>query len=131
MRRSNQADAPIFCQNGSGHPTFGRDWCFERGYRLGSAWRRERIRDAAIKRISRATPVERAQLVEMLGTDLIERIEDGRTELQLEGPLSANWVDSPAGGLVLRIQAGDQPIAELADRNRDGKIDSLWRRVRR
>ena len=131
MRMSKRDDAPIFCQNGSGHPAFGRDWCWERGYRLGSEWRRERIRNATIKRTSRATPIERAQLVEMLGPDLIEQIEDSRTELQLEGQLSASWVESPTGGLVLRIQAGDQPIAEVADRNRDGKIDSIWRRVRR
>jgi hypothetical protein len=131
MRLTNREDAPMFCQNGSGHPVYGRDWCFERGFRLGAEWRRERVRDMTLTRVARGTPIDRALLEQMLGSELIEQIEDSRTELQLEQPLSGSWVESPAGGFILRIQAGDQPIAEVADRNRDGTIDTLWRRVPR
>lgn len=131
MRLSNREDAPVFCQSGAGHPVYGRDWCFERGFRLGGEWRRERVRDVPVNRITRGVPIDRAVLEEMLGSELVERIEDGRTELQLEQPLSGSWVESPTGGLILRIQAGAEPIAEVADRDRDGTVDVLWRRVRR
>ena len=126
MRRSSQPGAPTFCQTGAGHPIYGRDWCFERGFRLGREWERDRLTDVRINRNAGNGRMDRARLQQMLGAPLLQRID----ELGYQEEVLGSWVDTPAGGLVLRINSGNTPIAELADRNRDGRIDVLWLRSR-
>jgi hypothetical protein len=127
MRRSNQPGAPAFCQTGAGHPIFGRDWCFERGFRLGREWERDRVTDVRINRNAGIGRIDRARLEQMLGAKIVGRIE----ELGFKDEISGSWVDTPTGGLILRVASGSTQIAELADRNRDGRVDVLWLRSRR
>jgi hypothetical protein len=40
-RVAGREQGPPFCQNGQGHPVHGRQWCVQRGFRLGTGARYE------------------------------------------------------------------------------------------
>lgn len=34
-RRGERGGGPAFCRTGEGHPVFGRDWCWDKGFGVG------------------------------------------------------------------------------------------------
>jgi len=131
LRRRHDDDrhrhnAPPFCRDGRGHPVHGRQWCREKGYGLGSrdVWRRvtwgnvvyRRPRSIHDGRLSRAT------LADILGAVLIGRFDAHSRALGYRDPLYGRWYE---GGTVLQITSGAYPIAQVIDRNRDGRADSI------
>jgi len=119
-------NAPSFCRNGRGHPVHGRKWCYDKGYGLGNRdiWRRvtwgnvvyRRPRSIHDGRMSRAT------LADILGAVLIGRFDSHRRSLGYRDPIYGRWHE---GGTVLHITSGSFPIAQVIDRNRDGRADSI------
>lgn len=119
-------NAPPFCRNGRGHPVHGRAWCREKGYGLGDhdIWRRvtwgnvvyRRPRSIHDGRLSRAT------LADILGAVLIGRFDAHRRYLGYREPLYGHWHDR---GTMLQVTSGAFPIAQVIDRNRDGRADAI------
>jgi hypothetical protein len=126
-RLRDQPDSPSFCRSGAGHPVYGRDWCWERGFRLGDDWERDRARELSLQAPTRR-PIDQTLLSEMLGTPLLERLEAIRIGLRLTDPLTGSYAESPLSGRILHVRAGTTIIAELSDRNRDGRAEVLWLR---
>ena len=126
-RYGNQSRGPAFCRSGAGHPTKGRQWCYDKGYGLGNdRWSRVGgLEDIVFGRTSRRTSDGR-----MNGSvlqDILGRIVYGRLLSQSNsygwGALSGRWLDASAGPRILQVQAGSHPLAEFYDQNRDGRVD--------
>lgn len=64
-------------------------------------------------------------IVDLLGRDRVRRLRERRRRLGLRGRLTGRWSSTRGGGLVLRIQAGDRPLARLVDRRGDGRADRM------
>jgi hypothetical protein len=65
-------------------------------------------------------------IVDLLGRDRVRRLRERRRRLGLRGRLTGRWVSDRGGGLVLRIQAGDRPLARLVDRTGDRRVDRMY-----
>ena len=66
--------------------------------------------------------LSRGTLQDILGSVVYGRFDRQRSRLGYSQPLYGRWVDSDAGS-VLRLLSGNQPIAQIIDRNRDGRAD--------
>lgn len=127
MRLRNQPGAPAFCDSGAGHPLYGREWCHERGFRLGDVWQRRSVKDISVQRPpSGGRTLDRAQIAQRYGNRLAQWINEARTGLQLADSVTARWVSTPDGGSILGFQVGSTQIAEVIDRNRDGRAEVVW-----
>ena len=120
-RRGN---GPPFCRNGQGHPVHGRDWCREKGWSAGGiggwldgGW------DDVIFRGEPRRRMEQPTLGGILGDIVFGRMVDHAERTGRTGPLDGRWLDLGERGGVLQIRAGGQPLAELADMDRDGRAD--------
>lgn len=118
-------NGPPFCRNGQGHPVHGREWCRQKGYDVGyGVYDRVDWRDVVLRRGRYDTrrDLSRGTLQDILGNVVLGRFDRQRARLGYSQPLSGRWVDSDAGS-VLRLLSGSQPIAQIIDRNRDGRAD--------
>jgi hypothetical protein len=118
-------NGPKFCQNGQGHPVHGRAWCRQKGYDTGyGVYDRVDWRDVILRRGRYDTrrDLSRGTLQDILGSVVYGRFDRQRSRLGYSQPLHGRWVDSEAGS-VLRLLSGSQPIAQVIDRNRDGRAD--------
>lgn len=118
-------NGPPFCRNGQGHPVHGREWCRQKGYDTGyGVYDRVDWRDVILRRGRYDTRrnLSRATLQDILGRGVFDRFDRQRSRLGYSQPLYGRWVDSDAG-TVLRLLSGSQPIAQIIDRNRDGRAD--------
>lgn len=124
-RRYGKKNGPKFCQNGQGHPVHGREWCRQKGYNVGrSVYDRVDWGDVILRRGRYDTrrDLSRGTLQDILGSVVYGRFDRQRSRLGYSQPLYGRWVDSDAGS-VLRLLSGNQPIAQIIDRNRDGRAD--------
>lgn len=125
-RYSNgKKNGPKFCRNGQGHPVHGREWCRQKGYDTGyGVYDRVSWEDVILRRPRYDTRRElsRGTLQDILGSVVLGRFDRQRSRLGYNQPLYGRWVDSDAGS-VLRLLSGSQPIAQIIDRNRDGRAD--------
>lgn len=125
-----KANGPAFCRSGAGHPVYGRAWCLDKGFALGSQdWRRVDLGRVVIRR--KEDRVDRGGLIDILGDIVFGRIEEHRTRLNVEGPLSGSWLEPPDGPRVLQVWAGGAPVGELVDNDRDGSVDLIVMRFGR
>jgi hypothetical protein len=128
--QSSRVDTgPPFCRNGAGHPVHGRQWCVDKGFGLGGSviWRRAGWDDVRIRRTRNTTgDVTRAVLIDILGDRVYRRFDDRRTALGVREPLAGRWVQDREGGLILELHAGGTPVARLLDRNRDGRVNTVY-----
>jgi hypothetical protein len=124
----DRAESPSFCRTGDGHPVYGRDWCWERGFRLGNEWDRDRGGNVRLVPPT-GRPIDQAVLTALLDAQTMSRIQTVKSGLRLTAPLHASWLETTAGGRILTIRSGSTTIAEIADRNRDGQADALWFRA--
>jgi hypothetical protein len=123
--QEGQGQAPSFCRDGSGHPVHGRSWCVQKGFRLGATtvWNEARWDDAVLRAIRRSGSIPRAVLHDVLGAEVLERIESQRRRLSASSALSGRWLSAEGGGTVLQVFAGRTPVAELADWSGNGRVD--------
>lgn len=119
--------APAFCRSGEGHPVWGRDWCLEKGFGLGSdgdLWwgRSSRVEDIVFR-----SPRDRRELTlrDILDDVVLDRLALHALTLGADEPLVGFWLGEPEGPRVLRLEAGGLPVAELVDYDRDDGVDAL------
>ena len=128
MRMREQPGSPSFCRSGAGHPVYGRDWCWDRGFRLGEEWDRNRGGNARIQPPS-GSPIDQGVLSQMLDEPLMTRLQTLRTRLGFTAPLNGSWTETTVGGRLLSVRSGTTLIAEISDRNRDARADAIWLRA--
>jgi hypothetical protein len=123
--RAGQGGAPAFCRSGAGHPVHGRQWCVRKGFGLGTQagrWQRATWGDVVFRSPRRSGAMGRDVLVDVLGRDVVVRLDGRARAAGARGPLSGRWVLSD-GARVLMVSAGGVPIAELVDLNGNGRAD--------
>lgn len=127
---ADRSGAPAFCRSGEGHPVWGRAWCMDKGFGLGDGedrvwgWGRD-IEDVVLRRPDTDRDLDRGGLRDVLGDIVFGRIALQSLVLGADEPLSGRWLGQQDGPRVLRIHAGDLPVAELVDADRDDEVDVL------
>jgi hypothetical protein len=66
--------------------------------------------------------LEQQTLRDLLGATVLGRLSTHASRLGARGALDGRLVNL-AGGSVLQLRANGVPLAELTDRNRDGRFD--------
>jgi hypothetical protein len=129
-----RAQGPAFCRSGAGHPVFGREWCRQKGFGLGGRdiyW--ERVRwSGVVFRVPRdrrngwygTRDLGGRELAFLLGDGVLRRFTSHSRELGYRGSLTGGWYGG-RDGLRLRLFAGGFPLADLVDRNGDGRVDVI------
>ena len=129
---ARRGGGPPFCRNGKGHPVHGLEWCRDKGWGDDGGWRdvswgdvilgpRERTR-------TRTDRLDRGGLLDVLGDVVLRRL-DGEGRAFGGGVLTGRWVEGRTR--VLQVRAGDAPLAELMDADRDGRVDRILVRAPR
>lgn len=127
--RELRGDAPSFCRSGAGHPVWGRQWCLDKGFGLGSMsglrWGvATDANDILFQRVDRGT-LARSVLLDVLGDVVFDRLGLHAITLGYTDPLTGVWLGEDTGPRVLQITSGSIPIAEIVDNNRDNRADVL------
>lgn len=122
--------APSFCRSGAGHPVWGREWCIEKGFGLGSyqdyRWgRTTNVGDIVFPRSGIGSILGTLALSNLLGSTTFNRLALHAVTLGLSEPLTGRWVSQPTGSQVLFVNSGSYPVAELVDRDRNFGIEDL------
>lgn len=124
--------SPAFCRSGAGHPVFGRHWCIDKRFGLGSdndfRWgRTERITDLLFLQPVTRESLTRDAVLAVLGPVAFDRLALHAITLGLSDPLHGRWMVSPEPGAsnVLLVTSGSVPVAEVVDIDRDNRADML------
>ena len=120
-----KGNGPAFCRSGAGHPVHGRQWCVNKGHGLGGNARWDRVRwdDVIFRRPQRAdSRLDRGDLSDILGSVVLGRLDARRRTFGINQPLTGRWINDE-GRSVLMVNAGNYPLAELIDGNRDRRVD--------
>jgi hypothetical protein len=123
--------SPAFCRSGAGHPVWGRQWCLDKGFGLGSVnnvrWGRtvDPV-DVVLQRRVTTGDLTRDILLGVLGDVAFNRLATHALTLGYVEPLSGRWIGEPTGPQVLVVSSGRAPVAELVDLNRDGRADLMY-----
>jgi len=125
-----RSGAPSFCRSGAGHPVWGREWCVDKGFGLGSynnyRWGRTTdIGDIVFPRTGIASTLTTVALASLLGSNAFDRLALHAVTLGLVEPLTGRWVSQPEGPQVLYVDSGVYPVAEFVDTDRDFGLDDL------
>lgn len=129
--------SPSFCRSGAGHPVWGRQWCLEKGFGIGSdddvRWSRVLDPSGVIIARPTSTDLTRSVLLDVLGSVVLNRLATHAVTLGYQDPLSGRWLGetTDTGPRVLLVSSGARPVAELVDTNRDGTADLMLVPVRR
>lgn len=125
-KSKSKGNGPAFCRSGEGHPVHGREWCRQKGWGLGNRGGYDRVDwgDVVLRRgrIDTRRDMNRSVLEQILGRTVYGRFDRQRSRLGYSQPLYGRWAESNDGS-VLRLMSGSQPIAQIIDRNRDGRAD--------
>lgn len=125
QRADRRGNGPPFCRSGAGHPVHGRAWCREKGWDADSGWRDASWGDVIFGRRGTRDDDRRLSgggLLDVLGDVVFGRLERQGRELG-GGALTGRFVEGR--GRVLQVRAGDLPLAELLDADRDGTVDRV------
>ena len=122
--------APSFCRSGAGHPVWGRDWCLDKGFGLGTyqdyRWGRTTdVGNIVFPRSGIGSILGTVALSSLLGSDTFNRLALHAVTLGLAEPLTGRWVAQPTGPQLLMVNSGPYPVAELVDNDRDFRIEDL------
>lgn len=136
-RAGSARGGPAFCRSGAGHPVHGRRWCVRKGFGLGRGWtdrrydyRWERARwgDVVIRdrrdRDRDRRDVGDDWLRDVLGDVIYGRVQTHHRSLGWNGPLAGDWFDADDGRVLTILSAG-RPLAELVDRDGDGRVEDV------
>jgi hypothetical protein len=129
---ARRGNGPPFCRNGEGHPVHGRAWCRDKGWEQGGEWRDVSWEDVIFGRPDtrerRADGLDRGGLLDVLGDVVLDRLQR-HGESFGNGALAGRFVEGTAR--VLQVRAGDVPVAEFLDGDRDGRVDRVLLRTHR
>lgn len=122
--------APSFCRSGAGHPNWGRQWCLDKGFGLGTQqdvrWGSTRdIGDIVFGRQVATGNLTRDVLLSLLGPVAFDRLALHALTLGYTDPLTGTWRSEATGSNVLLVNSGRWPIAEVVDSNRDQRSDLM------
>jgi hypothetical protein len=122
--------APSFCRSGEGHPVWGRQWCLDKGFGLGTQQNRYwgTTRDLGdLVFVRQVTPgtLARDALLSLIGPIAFDRLALHALSLGYTDPLTGAWYTEGTGPNLLRVSSGSWPIAELVDTNRDRRADLM------
>lgn len=122
--------SPSFCRSGAGHPNWGRQWCVDKGFGLGSdsdvRWGNNLdVADVVFLREPTSATLTRAALAAVLGERAVDRLALHAITLGLVDPLVGTWRTDPAGPRVLLVNSGGFPVAEIVDVDRDRRSDRM------
>lgn len=125
-----RSGAPSFCRSGEGHPVWGRQWCVDKGFGIGTSrdlrWGRTTdLRDVRFREEPTTQRLTRAALAALLGDDAVDRLALHAVTMGLVDPLVGTWRTEATGPRVLLVNAGDYPVAEIVDVNRDRRGDVM------
>ena len=125
-----RGNAPSFCRSGEGHPVWGREWCLDKGFGLGSRsgtiWSRTRIDDIIFGRRTDRDRYDRGGLIDILGDIVVGRLALHALSLGYDRPLVGYWVAEPESPRLMRVYAGDNVVAEFVDWDRDDRVEYLY-----
>ncbi|HJP84693.1 MAG TPA: hypothetical protein VJ852_01775 [Gemmatimonadaceae bacterium] len=116
--------APSFCRSGAGHPVWGRQWCLDKGFGLGTdqniRWGTTRsVSDIIFGQRVNSGVVPNNILLNILGPVAYDRLALHAVTLGYADPLTGVWHNEATGPDVLFVNSGTYPVAELVDTNRD------------
>lgn len=122
--------APSFCRSGAGHPQWGRQWCIDKGFGIGTRndirWGRNLdLNDLVFLSEPTSATLTRAALAAVLGERAVDRLALHAITLGLVDPLVGTWRTDPAGPRVLLVNSGNYPVAEIVDLDRDKRSDRM------
>jgi hypothetical protein len=122
--------APSFCRSGAGHPVWGRQWCLEKGFGLGTSpdieWAAARdIGNLVYVRPVTTGLVPNNALANLLGQVVFDRLALHALTLGYTDPLTGFWRSDATGPTVLFVNSGRAPVAEFVDGNRDQRPDLM------
>jgi hypothetical protein len=122
--------SPSFCRSGEGHPVWGRQWCLQKGFGLGTSpnleWAAARdIGDLRFVRPITANTLTRDALLNLLGPVTFDRLALHALTLGYTDPLTGIWRTDATGPSVLLVNSGAMPVAEIVDGNRDQRPDLM------
>jgi len=122
--------APSFCQSGAGHPVWGRQWCLQKGFGLGTSPNVEWAAARDIGNLTFLQPITtstltRDALLSLLGPVAFNRLALHALTLGYTDPLTGIWRTDATGPNVLFVNSGQWPIAEVVDENRDQRPDLM------
>jgi hypothetical protein len=122
--------SPAFCRSGEGHPVWGRQWCLDKGFGLGTyedyRWGRTNdIGDIVFAPASIGGSLIGDALANVLGRSAFNRLALHAVTLGLVQPLVGRWVNDANGPQMLMVNSGTVPVAEFVDANRDNRADNL------
>ncbi|MFL5537349.1 MAG: hypothetical protein ACJ8J0_00005, partial [Longimicrobiaceae bacterium] len=125
-----RGNAPAFCRSGDGHPVWGREWCLDKGFGLGSRagtlWSRGTIDDVIFRRYDYGTRLDRGGLIGVLGDLVLGRLALQALTLGYDQPLTGMWVAEPRSPRLLRVYSGGYPVAEFVDTDYDNRPEILY-----
>jgi hypothetical protein len=128
--RPATAGSPAFCRSGRGHPVFGREWCLESGFGLGSRrdrmWSRTEPGDIIFHRPLSNDRLPRDVLLDVVGDVVFNRLALHAVSMGYSEPLTGSWAAQDGGPKILYIRSGDVVLAELVDRDRNDRVDVLY-----
>lgn len=129
-----RGNAPAFCRSGAGHPVWGRQWCLDKGFGLGTdnniRWGRlveptsVYLQPAPVQ-TSLTTAIAAEVLRSVLGASTFDRLALHALTLGYSDPLAGRWIGEPTGPRTLLVSSGPYPVAEIVDTNRDNRADNL------
>lgn len=122
--------SPAFCRSGAGHPNWGRQWCIDKGFGLGSSndmrWGRAvLVEDVILRPATSSGDMTRDVLASILGDVVFNRLAAHAITLGLVDPLAGRWAVEPTGRRVLLVNSGAVPVAEIVDTDRDDRGDLM------
>ena len=123
--------APSFCRSGAGHPNWGRQWCVDKGFGLGTAqdvrWGRTNdLRDIVFSPTMSSATLSRDDLLGVLGAVAFNRLALHAVTLGYSDPLTGRWQrETETGPAVLLVSSGARPVAEMVDVNGDRRADMM------
>jgi hypothetical protein len=125
---AGRGGGPAFCRSGAGHPVFGRAWCIQKGFGLGTQgvrWGEPAWNDVIFRTTRRpAGLLRQPDLIDVLGDVVFARLSKHAATIGASQPLSGTWI-SEGRPTVLRILAGGVPVAELHDTRGIGRVDRI------
>jgi len=120
---SARGNGPPFCRNGQGHPVHGMAWCREKGW-SNTSLRNVSWGDIILRRprYDAQRDLSRSVLESILGRTGFGRFDQQRMRLGSSSPMFGQWVDTSYGS-ILNLYSGGLQIAQILDRDRDGRAD--------
>jgi hypothetical protein len=128
--KGQKSGGPSFCRSGAGHPVYGRQWCLEKGFRIGDGplWRPLVFGEIVFGRTPRGRlpdrPLGWQEIAEILSHTAVDILFDQIGAPDDRQKISGRWRGGEEYGVfVLELMDGDEPLAELNDTDGDGRVD--------